>query len=1045
MKITEFALKRPVTIAMAVLVVLLLGAVSLGRLSVDLFPEITFPVGAVVTNYSGAGPEEVESQVTRPLEQSLATVNNLKSIRSISSKGTSVVIAQFNWGTDMDFASLKMREKVDLVKTWLPDDAETPVVFTMDPSLMPVMQVNLFAPDADELDKMTEDIIQPRLERVDGVASVERWGGRQREIQVIVNSSKLQGYGLSINQVTQALQSENFNTPAGDVTDGNKELLVRVTGEFKNIKQIEEMVVDAPGGSPVHLYEIADVIDGQKEISEISRVDGQPGVALFIQKQSTANTVKVSQEVRKALAELKEELPAGYDYKIVMDQADFIEHAIKGVFDSAVKGALLAVLVLLFFLRNLRSTLIISTAIPISIIGTCILMYFNEISLNMISLGGLALGIGLIVDDAIVVLENIYRHRQEGEGLMEAALNGTSEVGNAVIAATLTTVVVFLPVVYVQGIAAQFFTPMALTLAFSVGVSLAVALTLVPILCSRLLHLTKPREGTRWSKLYSRSGEWFDALDRKYRCLLEWALGNKKKVIIAVTVLMAASCALVPFVGGEFIPSMDEGRIGIDIELPAGTALSETDRVALQVEEIVNRIPEVDFIYTNVGTTIGMMGGDTASNIASVQMKLVPKSERERSDEEIVEVLRQKVARIPGAEFKVSAVDFFTGAGMGSPIEIKIKGDDLEVLERLADRSVELVSKVPGTRQVESSLGEGRPEVQVKINRDKAAGYGLSVYQVAQTVKTAVGGSVATHYRSGGDEVDIRVRMAGAENARLQDLGDLTVASPLGMQVLLKELAAFDRTKGPVSIQRSDQSRMVTVTGQIIGRDLNSIMKDIRLTLDKNLVLPPGYVVEYGGQEKEMRDSFANLGLALVLSVFLVYMVMAAQFESLLHPFVIMFAIPVTLIGIVFSLLVTGRPLSVPAFIGIIMLGGIVVKNAIVLVDYVNLLRRRGVERYEAIITAGPRRLRPILMTALTAIFAMLPLALGLKEGSEAEAPLATVVVGGLIFSTLITLVLVPVLYVIFEDLGAGLKRRLPFFNRKGEAEEEVPPVNQRV
>jgi len=665
-------------------------------------------------------------------------------------------------------------------------------------------------------------------------------------------------------------------------------------------------------------------------------------------------------------------------------------------------------------------------------------MYFNGLTLNMMTLGGLALGIGLIVDDAIVVLENIFRHREEGYSLYDSALMGTSEVGNAVIAATLTTVVVFLPVAYVEGMAAQFFKPMALTHAFSVSVSLLVALTLVPILSSRMIQLTEPKRESLLGKLYYVTGNFLDRMDAFYRRILVWALGHKKIVVVIVTVGMIASAALFPVVGSEFLPSTDEGEISIDIKLPVGTGLAETNRVTRQVEELVSLLPEADYVYSNVGSSSSAMSAGTSSNRASVNLILVSRTMRDRSDVEIADAVNEQLKSIPGAEFDVGAMDFLMGGFGQNPIDITIKGDDLTLLASLADRAVELVEKVPGTRQVKSSLAEGRPEVQVRINRDKAAGFGLSVYEVASTVRTAMEGSVATRYRSGGEEVDIRVRLAGGEDAHLQELADLTITSAFGMQVPLREIASFHEEEGPNTISRSDQSRQVSVSGAIAERDLGSIMDDIRSTLDSSLALPPGYSISYEGQDKEMMESFSTLGLALILSIFLVYMVMAAQFESLLHPLVLMSAIPVTIIGITLSLFMTGRPFSVPAFIGIIMLGGIVVKNAIVLIDYVNTLRRRGIERYEAILRAGPRRLRPILMTALTAIFAMFPLAVGLGEGAELEAPLATVVVGGLIFSTAITLVLVPVLYVALEDLFAKLGRKLASLAHRGKAEAEA-------
>ncbi|WP_027364706.1 efflux RND transporter permease subunit [Desulfotruncus alcoholivorax] len=1023
MKITEFSIKRPLFIAVLVAVVLILGGVSLSRLNIDLYPEMNLPVAVVVTDYPGAGPQEVENLVTRPLESVLGTVSDLDSIRSVSSTGSSLVIVMFNWGTDMNFASLQMREKVDLIKPMLPDGAGNPVVFKMDPNMLPIMQMAVSGRDPVKVKQVTENYIQPRLERVPGVAAVRVMGGAQREIQVLVDQSRLQGYGFGINQIVQALKTENMNVSGGQVEEGKKDLLVRATGEFKDVNDIRDLVLTSPAGVKVHLSDLAEIKDGTKEATRLSRVNGKPGLTIMINKQSVANTVQVAKDIKKALAAMQPGLPADFEVKVLLDQSEFIEQSIQSVVDKIFFGGILAMLVMLVFLRNLRSTLIISTSIPISIVFTFVLLYFNHMTLNVISLGGLALGVGLIVDDAIVVLENIYRHRQQGYSLVDASKLATAEVASPVIASTLTTIAVFLPIVFVEGLASQLFKPMALTVSFSVGASLAVALTLVPLLSSRFLKLSEPKETTLTGRIYGISEKWLDRLYARYQKMLQWSLGHRRWVITGVVVLFIASMACFPLVGAEFMPTMDEGYVKVQVDLPNGTNLDETDRYITAIEKLGEKIPEVRNIYSSVGFTGSeSMGGESGSDRGQVYFELAKKGERNRSSEAVAEEIRGMVKGMPGADITVSATGPASeGQGTGSPIQIDIKGDDLNTLKRLSNEVADIVKQVPGTTQVTTSLAEGLPEIQVRVDREKAAQYGLGAAEVASTLRTAIEGSVATQYRTGEDEIDIRVQLANAASARPADLKNLNVTSQTGLSVPLGTVADFDEQEGPSTINREDQSRYVSITGDLSGRDLNSVTKDIRAKLDK-LPLPPGYTFEFGGQNEEMMKAFGNLGLALILAVILVYLVMVAQFESLLYPFIIMFSVPVTVIGVIFSLLLTGRSFSVPAFIGVILLAGIVVKNAIVLVDYVNVLRGRGMERDEAILKAGPTRLRPILMTALTAILAMLPMAMGIGEGSESQAPMATVVVGGLLFSTLITLLLVPVVYTILDDLGKKLK-----------------------
>jgi HAE1 family hydrophobic/amphiphilic exporter-1 len=709
---------------------------------------------------------------------------------------------------------------------------------------------------------------------------------------------------------------------------------------------------------------------------------------------------------------------------VVMDQAEYIQQSIHNTEKMILEGAILAILVIFLFLRNWRSTFIIFVSIPISIITTFILMYFTNSTVNLITMGGLALGVGRIVDDSIVVFENIYRHRQMGEPRMQAAQKGAAEVGGAVIAATLTIIAVFAPIAYVQGLTSILFKPLAITICCAILASLFVSLTIIPLLASRLLtdetmeKLAKLELG-EGKKLGDRFGRWLNGLGDRYSRLLQVALQRRRRVIVGVTLLMLASLALVPVIGAEFMPAMDTGEISINIEMDKGSSIESTDEVSLEVEKRLGTIPEVDLVFASVGSSsVMLMGAGSHTDVSTMYVKLCPRKERDKDVNEICEEIRQILADIPGAKIEVGVMD---NASMmssgGGAISIQIRGDDLDVLRDLSAQITEVVRKVPGTREVVSSLTDGSPELQIHIDRDKAAAYGLTPIQVSSTINAAMQGTVATQYRVEGEEVDVRVKYSGEGVQDIDYLKNLTLSNALGMKVKLSQIAVFKVEQGPISIDRYDQVRIANINGDLFNRDLKSVMDDIKAGVNK-IELPSGYEVEYAGQSQQMTDTFADLALALILAIILVYAVMAVQYESFFNPFVIMFSLPTALIGIILSLFITGRALSVPAFIGIIMLVGVAVSNAIVFVDYLKQQLEKGMERDQAIIETGRVRLRPILMTAFSTILAMLPLALGLGEGGEYQAPLATVVIGGLLVSTLITLILVPVVYSILDDIG---------------------------
>ncbi|MCC5911811.1 MAG: efflux RND transporter permease subunit [Clostridiaceae bacterium] len=1042
MNISKIAVNRPVTIVMLMLVILLLGTISLTRLPLDLMPDIEIPVAIVSTNYSGVGPHEMENLVTRPIEDAVATVADLDSVTSMSSQGSSVVIAQFDFGTDMDFAALEMREKVDMARGRLPDGAMEPMVMKLDPNAMPIVQLSLAnGADLFELQQLAEDTIQPRLERISGVASVTIMGDYVNEIEIKINQQRLNSYNLSIDQLTQVISASNINMPGGTVDRGAEKLTIRTMGEFEAIEEIGELPINLPSGSIIRLKDVAEVNVVQKEIESLSRTNGQDGIGIQIQKQSGTNTVQVANAINNEVEKIRGEYPE-FELITIFDQSEYIQDAIKNVAKNALIGGILAILILYVFLRNIASTFIIATALPISIIATFVLLYFNGITLNMMTLGGLALGVGMLVDNAIVVLENIYRYRAEGYSGKEAAIEGAKEVSMAVSASTLTTIAVFMPIVFVGGITSILFGEFAMTVTLSLVASLVVAITLIPMLCSKILKVEitgstskvgTPKKKRLFTGLYEAFDRGFEKLEKAYKKVLSWGLGHRKSIILMAVVVFLGSVSSVLFVGMEFFPSSDEGEISVNVTLPTGSQLHETDDIMHQIEVGITPIEEVDIVSTTVGGGGGLgagLGGGS-ENSGSMSIMLVGLSERQRSDVEVADEIRGIIRDIAGAEIVVSTADGMAMGG-GSPIEIKVKGDDLATLEEITDDIRRIIMQVEGTRDVETSFTEGVPELQIHINKYEASTYGLTTAQVANAVRNFAFGTTVSQFREEGNETDIIIR--GEESIR-QDLANLEqigIQTPMGTTVPLNQVANMYITQGPTSINREDQQRVATVTSELSGRDLVSVTRDIEGLL-KDYEMPNGYFYTLGGENEQLEEAFADLLLAIVLAIILVYMIMASQFESLMHPFTIIMSIPLAFSGGLLALFITGRTLNVTALIGLLMLAGIVINNGIVLVDYINTLRASGKDRKEAIEIAGPVRLRPILMTTLTTTLAMVPLALGIGEGSEMQAPMATTVIGGLLMSTVLTLLVTPIIYTIMDDFSNWVKRKL-----KGKKKEVI-------
>ncbi|MDD5497519.1 MAG: efflux RND transporter permease subunit [Atribacterota bacterium] len=1024
MSLPKLSVNRPVTILMLFIGLIVIGLISYQGLGLDLLPDMSFPVSAVLVSYPGVAPEEIETLITIPLEEVLSTLQSLDSITSYSQESSSIILLSFQWGTNMDIATLEVREKIDQVKRILPEGASAPMVFKFDPTIMPVMMLAMNSEryDLNELQKFAQDLVKPQLERLEGIARATVSGGLEREILVSVDNEKLRANNLTLAQVIASLGSENINLPAGTLREGNIDLLVRTLGRFKNLEDIEKVVLSNMQGRQIYLTEVAQVIDTYKERDVIAYINGLPSISFNLQKESGSNTVLVANRVYQELEKIKDLLPHEVEITVAYDSSDFIKKAISQVVNVGLTGALLAVIVLFLFLRSLKSTLIISVAIPISIISTFILLYFSNLTLNMMTMGGLALGIGMLVDNAIVVLENIFRHHQLGEESSLAADYGANEVSNAITASTLTTIAVFLPVIYVSGIAGELFKTMGLTITFSLLMSLFVALTLIPMLSSRLMKnehkvISSSEDSVRKNSFLSQSGSLFNFVKKEYSNLIKWSLRHRGIVVIGAIVIFMVSLSLIPIVGTEFMPSVDQGMFNINISLPVGTNLAVTEEVIRTVEGITSEIPEVRYVFSIVGGG-GMGMSQSTSSGGTIMVTLVDQRERERSTKEIIADLRAKVGEFPDTtiNFGEQGVSLVTG----SPLSIKITGDSLSELEYIADTVISLLSEIEGVYDLQSSIKEVLPELHIDIDREKANLYGLTAGQIATTIQNALLGKVAGYYLEEGEQYDITVKLARGNVEQISELENLVISSAYGLQIPLKELAEVKMGVGPQTINREKQQRLVTVTGNVSGRVLGEVIQDAQQQL-ASLVLPEGYYYNFSGEFEQMTESFSDLFFALILSILLVFMIIAAQFESLLFPFAVIFSIPFALIGVIIALLLARTSLNILVLLGFIMLAGIVVNNAIVLIDYINQLRRRGMERNEAVIEGGETRLRPILMTALTTILAMVPMALGIGEGAELRAPLAVAIIGGLTSSTFLTLIIIPIFYTYLDDLAKKL------------------------
>lgn len=1080
MKLIDFSIRRKVTIAMFTLGIILFGFVSLSRLKINLLPELSYPTLTVRTEYPGAAPAEIENLVTKPIEEALGVVKNVEQVQSISRSGQSDVTLEFAWGTEMDFASIDVREKLDALQ--LPLEVERPVILRFDPTLDPVMRYAFFVDEEasqapanvdfaslnDEnptynisnlkkLRRFADEQIKKELESSSGVASVKISGGLEEEIQVSIDQERLSYLGISLETITRILGAENINLSGGKLEEGTQQYLVRTLNQFQNIDQIQNVVVTMQDGTPVYLKDIAEVSQGYKEREAITRLNGQEAVEIAIYKEGDANTVNVADAVTAKIDNFKENMPEGTSISKVYDQSTFISSAVDEVVNAGIIGGILAIIVLYLFLRNFWATVIISLSIPVSVVATFNLMYGNDITLNIMSLGGIALGIGLLVDNSIVVLENISRHRAMGKSVLKAAQDGAGEVGTAVIASTLTTIAVFFPLVFVQGIAGQLFRDQALTVTFSLLASLVVAVTLIPMLSSLAGREKAAVEEPELRDPRTRVGRWmraarlfifttiptfitgilkkgiratgkgilfvldpflnafekgYNAIENRYSPLLRWAVERRFIVVSLAFMILIGSMMLVPKLGMELIPALSQGEFKVEFQLPPGTPIEKTDRALRTVQQAAGNLNNVNSSFAVAGTGNKMdanpnQGGE---NWGELDIRLISGAGRDL-EEQAMDELRNDLQLVPGLQYKFSRPALFT---FKTPIEIEVSGYDLDRLKKVSDQLARKLSSNDRFTDVKSTMEQGNPEIQILFDRPKAAALGLQVYEVADLVVSKVRGDVATRYSWRDRKIDVLVRAREEDRASIDKIRNLIINPNSKQPVTLSSIAEIKVATGPSEIRRVSQQRVALVSANLSYGDLATAATEIRQILNETTI-PPGLTARVAGQNKEMSDSFQSLLFAVSLAVFLVYLVMASQFESLLHPFIILFTIPLALIGVILGLWITGSTISVVVFIGLILLVGIVVNNAIVLIDLINQLRQKGMEKVQAIVEGGKSRLRPILMTTLTTTLGLLPLAIGFGDGAELRAPMAITVIFGLVVSTLLTLVVIPAMYAIMD------------------------------
>ena len=1021
MKITETAVERPIATTMLFLIIIVLGVMSFRFLPVDLLPPVEYPQLTVATEYPNVGPEEIETIITQRIENTIAGVPGVERVRSSSSEGRSRVTLEFAQGSDIDVAANDIRAALDRVRDELPPEAEPPRIWKFDPNNFPIVIVGANSDmNLQELTQILDREVTKRFEQIAGVGSIDIWGGVYKEVHVEIKRDRLIASGLSTAEVQQAIASENINLPGGNVNSGVQQLYVRTLGEYENIDQIANTIIQMVDGKPIRVKDVAEVRWGYEDLNRLVTIDEKPMVRFGIRKQTGANTVAVAEEIRQEIDRVNRERN-DMNLFVTTDQSEFIQNSIDNVQSSAIWGALLAIVVLYLFLRNGSSTFIISLAIPISIIATFGLLYFNGLTLNQMSFGGLALGVGLIVDNAIVVLENIIRLREErGKDLKTSSLVGTREVGGAIVASTITTSVIFLPVVFMQTISGSIFQELALVVVFALACSLFVALTLVPMLCSKFLTV-QPDDSEKAAKK-----SWFQRafakLEQRYTDFIDYTLQHKTAVYTITGVLVLGSVLLISFIPVELAPQSDADEIDVDFMMAEGTNIAVQNEYLKELEKVVRAnlpMDDVEHITT-----------DVRDGRAEVEIAMVEASERSMSTSKIADQIRKNVAgTVPGGDIRVSAqsglwiLRRIFGSGGGEAVELQLRGYDLERAKTLSEDIKQRMEEIPEVTGVRTDRREARPEQNLIFDREKIADLGLTVSGVARIIQTNVGGSRAGTFREGGDEFPIRVRLQPKDRLSTKDLENISIRTPDGQVLPVTAVVSQSEGRGPTDINRVNSQRVSYISANLeSGVALGDAVEKIQAKLS-DMQLPEGFSIVYSGEYEEQQKAAADFQLSIIMALILIYMVMAAQFERFFDPLVVMFSVPLAIIGVVPTLLITGTTINMQSMMGIVMLIGIVVNNAIVLVDYINLMRREhNMDVREAVIQSGRLRLRPILMTTLTTVLGLLPLSFGIGSGAEIQASLARVVIGGLTASTLVTLVFIPVVYISAENVLSKVK-----------------------
>jgi len=1026
MNLPQFAVRRPYTVLMIFLAIFLIGLIAIFKLPIDLLPEIEPPVISVIVPYPGATASDVESDVVKFLEDMLSTVPNLDELNSLSKDNLGMVSCKFKWGTNLDVASNDVRDKVDLAKWDIKEhapDAEEPILFKFSSATAPIMAISISAPSSwPQLYRIVDKKVADSLKRTKGVGAVIIYGGLRRQIKVELDWQKIKAYNIPISLIIQRLKEENLDFPLGKIKKGKRDYFLRIKKRFKSPQEIKNILITQYKGKPVYLKDIAKVSDDFEEEKMKGYCNGKETIILVVQKQSGKNTVEVCNNIKKTLKKVKKFLPKDAEITIPMDGSEFILMAIKNLAKTVVTAGILVVIVTLLFLRRLRASLIISLTIPFSLICAFIFLFLGGFTINVMSLMSLAIAIGMVVDNAIVVLENITRHIEEGEKPREAAVFASGEVGGAIFASTLTTICVFVPLIFVTGLAGIMFKQLGAVVSITILSSFFVALTLTPMLASKWIKKETYTEKNKLSKFYLLGEKFFKNIETFYVKILDYALSHKKKILTSLIIIFFVSIFLARFIGQDLFPDVDTGDIDVMFRLNESARIEETDKILKEFGKIYEKlVPERKYYYTFAGESekgFGVaLGMEEGPNVGEGGAKLVPRTERKRSVYEIAQVLRKEIEKIPGIEkLKVIATTpmkqvFMAGKGK---IEVELIGSDLDKLQKYAEKLGKEMKKIPGAIDVRSSFKKPRLELHINIDREKANLLGVNTAVLASTLRTYFYGYEATKFREAGDDFDIFLQLKEKQRYSLDDIGEIPVPTMSGKLVKLKTFAKVNMGLGPVEIDRKNRERIISVGCDTYKRAMSDVKKDIEKIL-KKLNIPKDIEINFGGEAEEQRKAFGDLGLLLIIGVILVYMVMVGQFESLKTPFIIYFSLPFAFVGVIWALLLTGTHFSIVTFMAVIMLVGVVVNNAIVLVDYTNILRARGLSLLEAIKLAGRHRLRPVLMTSFTTIFGMIPLALGRGQGGEIWQAFGITAIGGLLLSSLVTLVLVPIIYSIFH------------------------------